>query len=128
MDFSKLNTREAAEKGAFLHWRHPVTNELLYTPKGEPCRAFMRGAESPTVLKEQRASLKGPKIEDDAKRGLAYISPILVYFENVFDGDRQLTDTQEDKEWFFRLSESFVEQALAFVRDRANFFGQKSAD
>ena len=79
-------------------------------------------------LKEQRASLKGPKIEDDAKRGLAYITPFLVYFENCFEGDRPLTDTQEDKEWFFRLSESFVEQALAFVRDRANFFGANSAD
>jgi hypothetical protein len=144
MDFSTLNTREAAENGAYLHWRHPITGTLLYTDKGAPSRALMRGSESMTLQKEHRKIVKARakasandddgkiaearEIDEEGKRGLAFVSAYVIRFENCFDGDRALTDTQADKEWFFGLSDSFVEQALDFVRKRESFFGANSAD
>jgi len=125
MDFSALNTRSAADAGAFLHLRHPVTGELLYTDKGKAVGLMVRGTESTTVQKALRDATKRLKTADDAKRGLAFVSALVFGFENVFYEGRALTDTDEDKALFFGLSDSFVEQVVDFAKDRASFFGAR---
>jgi hypothetical protein len=126
LDFSKLNTRAAADEGAFLHLRHPVTNAFLYTEKGDAVGCMVRGTEGATVQKMVADLMKRPKL-DDVQRGLALVSSLVISFVNVQYDGRALTDSQADKELFFGLSESFVEQVLEFAKDRANFFGKRSA-
>ncbi len=127
MDFTSLNTRAAADEGAFLHLRHPVTGDLLNTDEGESIGLMVRGTEGAKVQKTLRDLNKRLKTAEDTKRGLAFVSSLVFGFVNVSYEGRALTDTDADKELFFGLSESFVEQVLDFAKDRASFFGTNSA-
>lgn len=124
MDFVALNTRKAADEGAFLHLRHPVTEELLWTEEGEAVGLMVRGTEGDRVQQKLRDIEKRMKNEDDAKRGLAFLSSLVFEFVNVTYEGRPLKDNDADKELFFRLSDSFVDQTVVFARKRASFFGK----
>lgn len=66
MDFTQLDTKKAAERGAFLHLKHPALGHLLYateTPlepwngvgeEPEKIGVTVRGTESETVKGEAR--------------------------------------------------------------------------
>ena len=67
MDFNALNTKDAAENGAFLHLKHPSLGHLLYNTDDplapwdgigdEPQKVgvMVRGTESKTVKEQARA-------------------------------------------------------------------------
>jgi hypothetical protein len=128
MDFSALDTRGAAEVGAFLHLRNPWTGELLYNAKGEKSGVMVRGTESNTVQKTLQQLAKNLKQGDDTQRGFAFVSSLVFEFVNVEYKGRALENTEADKKLFFGLSDGFVEQVVEFAKERGSFFGAKSAD
>lgn len=70
MDFTKLDTKKPAERGAFLHLKHPAMGHLLYdtedpmspwdgiSDEPEKVGVTVRGTESETVKDEARALAK----------------------------------------------------------------------
>lgn len=132
MDFSKLETKTGAEKGAFLHLRHPASGELLYDTSVEPkskIGLFVRGTESKTVQDRlkglQREQVKGADAEDS---GLEFVSSLVIRFVGVERDGRLLSAIDEDLRFFFGLSDSFVEQVIDFAKARSNFFGHPLTD
>ena len=124
MDFSALDTKKAAEKGAFLHLKHPALGHLLWDgdDKTRPIGVFVRGMESRTVqdtLKRLQADkMKG----DDAGDDLDFVASLIISFTGAErDG---VPMTADDAKWFFGLSVGFVEQVVTFAKDRASFFRQ----
>ncbi len=124
MDFSKLNTKEGAEQGAFLHLMHPATGLPLQDESGTPIGLMVRGTESKTVQDRlrglQKAQVKGAAAEET---GLDFVCSLVISFVGVEQEGRPLQPVDKDLRWFFSLSDSFVEQVIEFAKDRSNFFG-----
>jgi hypothetical protein len=123
MDFAALDTKKAAEKGAFLHLKHPALGNLLWDGEGDdrkPIGVYVRGMESRTVqdtLKRIEADrLKGESDGDD----LSFVASLIIGFTGAERDGKPLT--AEDAKWFFGLSVGFVEQVVSFAKDRASFF------
>ncbi|MFY0661315.1 MAG: hypothetical protein JXR15_12545 [Shimia sp.] len=141
MDFSKLETKTGAEKGAKLHLRHPALGHLLYSGKGadengklidaakDAQKVFLmvRGTESPTVQKQARdlqaSILKNGDISDEEKEvGLAFASSLVISMHGLEKGGKTMEATEENKREFLLLSDGLVEQVVQFAQSRANFF------
>ena len=141
MDFSKLETKIGAEKGAELHLRHPALGHLLYTGKGadengklidakqEPQKVFVmvRGTESPTVQAQARdlqaSILKNGGISNEDKEiGLAFASSLVISMHGIEKEGKPMEATEENKRDFFLQSDGLVEQVVKFAQNRANFF------
>ena len=123
MDFSTLDTKKAAEKGAFLHLQHPALGHLLWDGEGDsrkPVGVYVRGMESKTV-QDTLKRLQSDKLRgDDDGDDLAFVASLVIGFSGADRDGRPLT--AEDARWFFGLSVGFVEQVVAFAKDRASFF------
>lgn len=130
MDFSALNTKIPAEKGAWLHLRHPATGAFLYDGHGEsalPCRVFVRGLESKTVQARAKNIRKNTVEGQENEDGLEFVSALIIDFENVErSAGVPLTGSDADVRWFLVQSDSFVEQVMDFAKKRSNFFEKAS--
>jgi hypothetical protein len=124
MDFATLDTKSAAEKGAFLHLRHPVYGHPLMD--GETAVGVtVRGTESKVVQDRLKSSAKARLDGDADQSALDFVCALVIEFHGVErDGE---TLTADDAAWFFGLSDSFVEQVIEFAKDRASFFKVASA-
>jgi hypothetical protein len=129
MDFSALNTKAAAEKGAFLHLKHPAFKTPLWDGEGKDRTAVgvtLRGLESKTVqdrvkrLQKERMADGSPT---DAGDGLDFVVSLVIGFTGC-DREGVPLDgkSEDDVRWFFGLSDGLVEQVIEFARERANFF------
>lgn len=126
MDISTLDTKKGAEKGAFMQLLHPVFGHPLFDETGDepkPIGLFVRGNESPSVQKKLKALQKAPMTGAE-QNGLEYVCALVVGVQGLERGGRPLEATRADLEYFFGLSDNFVEQVVTFARDRSNFFGQ----
>lgn len=128
MDISTLNTKAPAEKGAFLHLKHPATKALLWNGKGDDRTAIgvtVRGSESKAVrdfVKQmQKDALENPgQTKDD---DLAYMVVLVMGFTGLERNGVPLDgDNDDDVRYFFNMSDGFVEQVSEFSRNRASFF------
>lgn len=145
MDFTKFDSRAAAEVAGRLHLTHPATGELLFADKAQekPCIVLVRGSESRSAQAALRAvrnaKLSGPKkaetgqtLEDVHQAMVDGAKPLIVGFENVARGEAAATAA--DAEWFLNLQlingregeKTFVEQVIEFATDRANYLGNAS--
>lgn len=146
MDFSKFDSRKAAETAKPLHMRHPATGALLYAKDKDgvdqidkPCRLLVVGTESRTSQAAFRA-LYQAKMADEKTETIQSLEathaktvdlakPLVRGFENITRGDRPAT--LEDVEWFLNLQlmngqpgeRAFLEQVMEFATKRANFLG-----
>lgn len=129
MDFSTLDTKTPAERGAFLHLRHPATGELLYDASKKPIGMMVRGLESKTaqdhIKRLEKSRMKGASTEDT---GFGVVSSLVMGFVGVDRAGAPLTIDTDDLHWFFGLSDNFVDQVMSFARDRASFFTPASPD
>lgn len=141
MDFNALDSRQAAETGAAMDIRHPVSGDVLMDGD-KVCRVILRGSESPTVQKAMRAMKKAAaaKTEDEMRsveeiheEMVRMAAPLILGFENVDRGDKPAT--ADDAKWFLGLNlfngnadqPSFVQQVLMFASDRANYLGNAAS-
>lgn len=144
MDFNTFNSRAAAEAGADLIIRHPVTGEEIADDNG-PSIVVLRGSESKSVqaaIKAARNRRMGEETPEEAARTLEDLHydmveaaiPFIMGFKNVSLGGRALT--ADDAREFLDLNMlngetddagkvkglSFVEQVLSHVGKRGSFF------
>ncbi len=142
MEFSSLNTKDAAERGAELHLRHPVYAHPLYSGGGtdadgrwtdkaqspDPITVTVRGVESRSVqdrLKRlQRNRVKG-KEADAEETGLEFVCSLVIGFSGLTKGGEPMRAT--DARAFFEQSDDLVEQVIDFAKERSNFFGDASS-
>lgn len=126
MDFTKFNTKEAAEQGRFLHLRHFRTGEFLYDEvdgKQERVGITLRGLESKTVqdaVKEYRRRAMAGEIAPDREE-TAIAQAVVIEFHNIHRGDDLLTTSADDIKWFFDQSSEFVQAVVDFARTTGNF-------
>lgn len=156
MDFSNLNTKNAAEAGAFCHINHPVWGHPLYTGPGAPekdpkspkfgkwthkskeavpCGVKIRGVESPTVREGlnklhrnrlQSQNKKGQSLEEQQETGFDFVCSLVIEFVGFARDGKPIEATEENKRAFFEQSDDLVDQVFAFARERQNFFEQTS--
>ena len=145
MDFTKFDSRAAAEVAGRLHLANPATGELLYADdkREKPCIVLVRGSESRTVQTALRAvrnaKMTGTKkaetaqtLEDLHQAMVDGAKPLIVGFENVARGE--VAATAADADWFLNLQlingregeKAFVEQVIEFATDRSNYLGNAS--
>jgi hypothetical protein len=143
MDISKLNTKDPAERGAFLHLSHPVLMHPMYAEAPgvddtgkwneegeEPPKVgvTVRGAEAPSVqeyLNSTRKARMRDKDYDDEEAAYKYAAKLIVEFHNITDEGRPLSaKSKDDIKKFLSLSEALTVQVTRFAADAMNFFGE----
>lgn len=126
MDIAALNTKTGAEKGAFLHLCHPAYGTPLLDDDDKPVGLYVRGNEAPSVQKKLKAMQRGGMAGAE-QTGLEYVCALVIDVQGLDRDGKPLSASRADLEWLFDQSDSFVEQVIAFARDRANFFGQTAS-
>ncbi|MEH6775537.1 MAG: hypothetical protein V7668_16555 [Cereibacter changlensis] len=145
MDFTRFDSRAAAETPRALHLRHPASGEPLYADaeRKKPCRVLVVGTESRAAQAELHALHKARMTEakpgeagaslEEVQAGLVRSArPLIRGFENVSRGERPAS--LEDVDWFLNLNlingregeAAFVEQVMGFATSRASFLGNGS--
>lgn len=130
MDFSKLDSRTAAETPSEMQILHQSTGEPIINSKGEPCLVLVRGTASRSAQREIRAeeaerlrkakssmktkpenkSAKAAEDKDIQKNLCDSAARFICGFVNVQRPDEKakglvnLTDSKEDIAWFLDLN------------------------
>lgn len=132
MDFGQFDSREAGNKGAWLHLTHPGTGKLLYD-NGEPCEVLVYGIESDIgvrVLNNARGAMKSSgeveSLEAVLAREATEALPLIGGFRNIDRGDKP-AKAPDDVVWFFGLQlqiagdhPTFLQQVKSFSMARDN--------
>lgn len=141
MDFSKFDSRTAAETPGRLQLKDPASGELLFADaeRRKPCIVLVVGTESRSAQAAlravQKAKMAEGKTETDGTLESVHQAlvegarPLVKGFENIARGERAAT--LEDLDWFLNLQMingqqgevSFVEQITGFATKRGNFLG-----
>lgn len=138
MDFTEYNSRAAAENGAWLHLRHPATNELMMDGD-KPCMVKVMGLESKSAmaamskqLRDKKATPSTSDLEGRHEQNAKSAKPLIMAFDNVSRGDKPCL-VPDDVDWFLSLGipvgprnpdqRTFSEQVNDFASDRANYLG-----
>ena len=139
MDFQQFNAKVGADDGRVLHLPHIQTGEPLWhidksDPDNiitEPVGITVRGIESKTVLAALASrnrknigvaiSANDQADDQDAAAAKAVAKAIVIEFHHIERDGRPLTTSEEDIEWFFNLSASFVKEVRHFAADAGNF-------
>jgi hypothetical protein len=132
MDFSKLDSRTAAEKPQQVHLRNPATGEYIMDGD-KPCVVLVVGSHSRSVqagiLDDARAKLNASKgrkkTKDEQANALADVQKTLVEgatrvirgFVNISRGDVPLTTSADDLAWFLDLNFLSVKSLMATGED-----------
>lgn len=146
MDLGSLNTKTAANAGAWLHLKHPAFGHKLYHGDGaddmgrlvdaskehKPIRVRVLGSESQAVQEVNRAveeaRMHGETITPD-EHGMRLCCAMVTEFEGIERNGQPLAGSDEDgKRAFFLQSDSIVQQVLDFAKNSANFFSAPKAD
>ena len=141
MDLSQLDTKKAADEGAFLQLRHPVTNELLVDKDDDnkPIGLTLLGSDSEAYrssslfrsnrrLKEamkkgDKANLSVESIDNDKLDCLAACT--IKFHQIAVDGKQRQCSADEAKKLYTRFT-WIREQAEQFIDDRGNYLGNSS--
>lgn len=142
LNLATLNTRSAANEGAWLHLDHPQTGEPLYADeeRSKPCRIRLLGADSDQFkrlankLSSERMSkamsrrgkltVQMDRVEEDK---LDVLCECTVLCENLAWGDAPVL--AEDKQALRRMYQDagwIADQVDDFMNERANFLGNGS--
>lgn len=151
MDFTKKDSRAAAETAQFLQLRWPESGDYIIGDDGKPVGVMVLGAMARSVQSklrdDARAKLQAAKDEDEQVKALEDIQRDLVEsasklttgFVNVQRG-KDDAKAPDDCAWFYDLNmfntssvlspqkskwqkKSFAQQVLDFSNDAANFLG-----
>lgn len=145
MDFTKLDTKTGATKGAFLHLRHPALGHRLYTGEGATEIGELADEEKATAVGCHVVGLESEQVKARARRisaeklkrkdagkpdpeqvdedALEFVCSLVTGFVGVERDGKPMDATDANKRAFFEMSNGLVEQVISFASDRANFFG-----
>lgn len=137
MDFTTLDTKQDAEKGALLHFKHPQNGHLLYTGEGadsfgrladknkphEAVTAIVRGMESQAAQDVSVAAQKRIMAGEDGEGHEYDLAIALVAEINGVERDgKPIKADRDGLMWFYGRSEGFAVQVMQFAGKSANFF------
>ena len=143
MELKSINTRDGAEKGAFLHLKHPVNKHPLYStdadnvdedgywdgsePEPPAVGVTVRGRESRTVQRVAEKARKKRLILDPSEwnedeDNLNFLCALIVEFHQIGSDGIPLTSSHEDKKLFLSQSDDLEAQVLEFSGKKENFF------
>ena len=144
MDFTKLNTKESAERGAWLHLHHPSGDYPLYTGEGaddfgrlvdaskdhKPVRVRIRGHESQT-FRSAMHRINADKIADMSPAEAEKITKevacaLVIEFDGIEKDGSPMEATHENLMAFFSQSDALVMQVIDFAKEARNFFSAAS--
>lgn len=119
-----------ADEGAWMHLRHPSTDELIYEGEGKerPVRVRVRGVDAPDARRKlveyQAAIQKGKGLDVEAETA-AFVVLLVVDWENVVDhDDAPVACTPAAVREFLKDCDWFGQQVINFAQDRSNFFSK----
>jgi hypothetical protein len=126
-DLSKLDTGEAAEKGAVLEILHPTENTLLgikITLAGADSDLY-RQTVNKSVNKRVQRMKPGQSLpftaEEQEESGLVLLATCTLAWEGVVLDGTELPCTKENAKTVYKRFHWIKEQVDAFIGDRANF-------
>lgn len=137
MEIGSLETKSRANRGAFLHLKHPALGHRLWTGEGadeegrvtdqekaEKVGVWVVGLESERVRERAKALQKSAMKEEDGadEAGLEFVCGLVTEFHGLTKDGKPLPATDQAKREFFQQSDAFVEQVTEFASDRANFW------
>lgn len=125
MDFGKIDLKAAAEEGAWMTVRHPVTNALT------EARIKLLGRDSGPFRavedRQARARLEAIVSKQDAldsaiENVVERITAVTVAWEEFGWNGEPLECTPANAAKLYRERDWLLMQAVAFVENRANFY------
>lgn len=129
MDLQQLKTTGAADEGAVLELRHPVTDEVL-THDGEPMTITLLGEDSKALRKKRRGvhrqkanqlvKRQNADITTTEEEDLDFVATATVAW-HLFIGGEWLELSYEAAVQVYREYPWIYEQANVFIGDRAHF-------
>lgn len=145
MDFTTINTKDAAEEGEILHVEHPVLGHLLYVGEGadsngklrdpqkghEKVTMTVRGLHSESIQKARRdndTKKTRKRSSSDQKMGEDLIDALIIDWSNVIADKEPLDCTRENKIWLVEQDPNIMAQIMEFAADTENFFVSDAAD
>lgn len=132
LDLLTLDTRRAADEGAVMEVRHPVTNEVLKQDNGEPVTITLAGRDSDRVKRLQRATLDR-RLAGGRRRNLSFTADeidknrleelvaLTLGWSGIVLRGSLIEPTAENARDLYQTVDWVREQAEEFVDDRANF-------
>ena len=128
MDLKNLDLRAAAEKGATLTLRHPVTDEDLKTSKGEPITITVLGSDSREFrrkideISRQRQRKKGtPSLAESDRMAAELLASVTRSWFGIEWEGKALECNAENAEMLYRERPWVRHQVDEFVADVGNF-------
>jgi hypothetical protein len=131
MDLADLDLTAAADKGAALTLRHPVTDEDLTADDGTPMTITLLGSDSGKFkrafgdLRKKAQGRKGAASDAEIERNTVNIlvSVTTGWSGIVWEG-KPLGFSEENAKMLFTARPWIRDQMDAFMADRSNFFGK----
>lgn len=129
MDLKNLNTTTSGETGAWLHLRHPSTDELLFSDDKEkkPMRIELCGADSKRFRKinaqlVRKMQGKKKQTSDDIEDGVTeQLVGVTLGWQNIIMDGKEVIFDQLAANDIYSEYRWIREQVAAFVSDRSNF-------
>lgn len=137
MDLSLLNTVKRADEGVAMQLRHPLTRALLvHEGDGRPVTITLAGQDAKRVRHAQRELITQrakdlkrryfPDGDADERDVIEVIAKATLAWDIIVDGAKPECTFEEARN-LYRAYPWIVEQADAFIFDRANFLPTESA-
>lgn len=137
MDLSDLNTVKRSDEGVAMHLRHPLTRALLvHESDGRPVTITLAGQDAKRVRLAQRELITRrakdlkrqhfPDPDADEQDVIEVIAKATLAWDIIVDGKNPACTLDEARR-LYRAYPWIVEQADAFIFDRANFLPVESA-
>lgn len=128
MDLSTLDTTSAAETGATLIVRHPVTGEDLKGEDGNPMTLTLLGADSGAFKRAVSDSMKSNKgrkdlsIADAERSTVDMLARVTTGMSDNWTWDKEpFPFSKENIKRLYTERPWMREQVDAFIADRSNF-------
>lgn len=143
-----IDIKAESEKGAFLHLKHPGTDEPLYVTNGDgtedkekpigltlagaDSQSFKRAAALNTAKNAKRRDVDLTKADPDEimklvahgeSIGIDLIVAVTKKLHNITMGGETLKSTKDEIRRLYESQPWVKEQADAFFSDRANYLG-----
>jgi len=124
MDFSDLDVTTAADKGAEMQVRHPVTGEamdasiVLLGSDSKTFRDIVRDRARDAMNQRKR---KNVSLEEAEEQALSTLVRCTVSWKGVQEKGESLKCTPENVEHMYKGYPWLREQVDEFIGDRANF-------
>lgn len=131
MDLADLDLTAAADKGAALTLRHPVTDEDLTDDKGNPMRITVLGADSgefkriiADLSRKAQGRKKTPTLAEQERQTVDMLARVTTGWDGIIWEGKALPFTADACRMLYTERPWIRRQVDEFIADTSNFFGK----